>query len=411
MRNAGSNGWRIWRTEVSACWRGAGDRGGSGGPGAAVDGFDCIVTDGESAGLDAILDSYPATPLPPPAKRGSIVLMTSGTTGTPKGAPRQQPSSMAVGGALLSKVPFRAGEVTYVAAPMFHALGFLQSQFALALGSTLVVDRRFDPARTLSALAAHRASALVVVPTLLQRLVTILEEQPGAYDLSALRIVFVSGAQLPAELVRRTWAVLGDVVYNLYGTTEVAWATIATPADLRAAPASTGRPPFGTRVRLYDENDRRICEPGVPGAIFVGNVLPFEGYTGGGCKRVVDGLLATGDVGHFDEDGRLFIDGRDDDMIVSGGENVFPGEVEELLATHPAVEEAAVLGVPDAEWGQRLVAFVACRPGATLTAEEVKAFVRDGLARYKTPRDVVFVPALPRNPSGKVLKRELRATL
>jgi len=238
----------------------------------------------------------------------------------------------------------------------------------------------------------------------------VLTDQPGAYDLSALRIVFVSGAQLPAELVRRTSAVLGDVVYNLYGTTEVAWATIATPDDLRAAPGCAGRPPFGTTVRLYDDRDRRITEPGVPGNVYVGNVLPFEGYTGGGTKRMIDGLLSTGDVGHLDEAGRLFIDGRDDDMIVSGGENVFPSEVEELVLTHPAVAEAAVVGVPDPEWGQRLVAFVAC-PAGGVTADEVKAFVRDGLARYKVPREVVFVAELPRNPSGKVLKRVLRATL
>jgi fatty-acyl-CoA synthase len=375
--------------------------------------------DGEPKGqtLRAEITGNAGGPLPPPAGRGSIVLLTSGTTGTPKGAPRQQPRSMAVGGALLSKVPFRAGEATFVAAPMFHALGFLHSQFALALGSTLVVSRRFDAAATLAALAEHRVSALVLVPTLLQRLVTLVEQHPGgdgadgADGLAALRIVFVGGAPLPAELVRRARAALGDVVYNLYGTTEVAWATIATPADLRAAPACAGRPPFGTRVRLYDAGGRRITGPDRPGAIFVGNVLPFEGYTGGGGKRMVDGLLATGDVGHFDGAGRLYVDGRDDDMIVSGGENVFPGEVEQLLATHPAVEEAAVLGVPDPEWGQRLVAFVAPRAGAALTAEQVKEFVRDGLARYKVPREVIFVAALPRNPSGKVLKRELRASL
>ena len=383
-------------------------------PAQRITAFTGESTAGEPAAgtLEAIVEDRTRTdPPPPPTQRGSIVLLTSGTTGTPKGAPRQQPSSMAAGGALLSKVPFRAAEVTYVAAPMCHAFGFLQSHFALALGSTLVVARRFDAARTLAALAEHRASALILVPTLLQRLVTILEDHAGAYDLSALRIVFVSGAQLSGELVRRSRAVLGDILYNLYGSTEVAWATIATPDDLREAPGCTGRPPFGTRVRLYDEHDRPVTRPDVSGAVFVGNIQPFEGYTGGGGKRIVDGLLATGDVGHFDEAGRLFIDGRDDDMIVSGGENVFPSEVEELLATHPAVEEVAVLGVADQEWGERLVAFVACRPGAALTAAQVKEFVRDGLARYKVPRDVVFMPALPRNPSGKVLKRELRASL
>lgn len=349
-------------------------------------------------------------PLPPPECRGSIVLLTSGTTGTPKGAPRAQPRSLAGGGAVLSKVPFRAGDLTYVAAPMFHGLGFLLSQLTLAIGATLVVRRRFDPAAVLADLAEHHATGLVVIPTMLQRMLAALAggEQPtSAADLSALRIVFCGGAQLPAELARQARAALGDVVYNMYGSTEVAWATFANPEDLRAAPGCAGRAPFGTVVRLYDDADRVIDRPGATGRIFVGNALPFDGYTGGGSRRVLDGLMATGDVGHFDAAGRLFIDGRDDDMIVSGGENVFPGEVEELLVTHPTIEDAAVVGVPDAEYGQRLVAFVVSRAGQALTADQVKDFVRGSLARYKSPRDVVFLDALPRNPSGKVLKRQL----
>jgi fatty-acyl-CoA synthase len=188
----------------------------------------------------------------------------------------------------------------------------------------------------------------------------------------------------------------------------VAWATIATPEDLRRAPGTAGRPPYGTVVKLYDEDGREVTGPGETGRIFVGNDMQFEGYTGGGGKDVIHGLLSSGDVGHFDEEGRLFVDGRDDDMIVSGGENVFPAEVEDLLAGHDAVAEVAVFGVEDAEFGQRLKAVVVRREGAALSEEDVRKHVKANLAGYKVPRDVEFVDELPRTSTGKVLKRELR---
>jgi fatty-acyl-CoA synthase len=199
---------------------------------------------------------------------------------------------------------------------------------------------------------------------------------------------------------------LGDVVYNLYGSTEVAYAAIATPADLRAAPGTVGRPPFGTVVKILDENGGEV-PTGTTGRIFVGNTIQFEGYTGGGNKEVVAGLMSTGDVGHLDDDGRLFVAGRDDDMIVSGGENVFPREIEELLGTHEQIDEAAVIGVDDPDFGKRLKAYVVRADGAALDEDAVREYVKSNLARYKVPREVVFLDALPRNPAGKVVKREL----
>jgi fatty-acyl-CoA synthase len=334
----------------------------------------------------------------------AVILYTSGTTGTPKGAPRTQPRSLAAVGALLSKVPFRSEEATYVAAPLFHALGFAHAAVAMGLGSTLVIKRRFEPQQTLAAVAERRTTALIVVPVMLQRILALGDDELARHDTSALRIIFVSGSQLEGDLARRAMDRFGDVVYNLYGSTEVAWATIGTPEDLRAAPGCAGRPPFGTRVRLYDA-DGRPAARGETGRIFVGNVLPFEGYTGGGTKEIIDGLMSTGDVGHFDEAGRLFVDGRDDEMIVSGGENVFPREIEELLATHEDVEEAAALGVPDEQYGQRLRVFLV--PRRELSEDDVKSFIRENLARFKVPREVVFVDELPRNPAGKILKRQL----
>jgi fatty-acyl-CoA synthase len=198
----------------------------------------------------------------------------------------------------------------------------------------------------------------------------------------------------------------GDKLYNLYGSTEVAWATIATPEDLRAVPGTAGRPPRGTVVKLLD-GDWQEVPSGASGRIFVGNEMLFEGYTGGGDKVRFGTLMSTGDVGHFDADGRLFIDGREDDMIVSGGENVFPGEVEDLLAHVPGVREAAVIGIPDEKFGQRLRAFVALENGASLSEQQLKDRVRSNLAAFKVPREIVFVDELPRNATGKVLKTRL----
>jgi acyl-CoA synthetase (AMP-forming)/AMP-acid ligase II len=358
--------------------------------------------------LEALIAEHGGQVPPPPTEPARVVLLTSGTTGTPKGAPRQQGHSLHPIGALLSKVPYRQKEASYVAAPMFHGLGFTQMVLAVTLGCTTIVERRFNPERVLDAITRLRPQVLAVVPVMLHRIVSLLEEQPRTWDTSSLRIIFSSGSQLEAELVRRTQRAIGDVLYNFYGSTEVAWATFATPEDLRAAPGTAGRPPFGTIVRLYDSDGRPVYGPDNIGRIFVGNGFQFEGYTGGGNKEIIDGLMSTGDVGHFDPGGRLFVDGRDDDMIVSGGENLFPGEVEELLITHAAIGEAAVIGVDDPEFGKRLAAYVVLMPDQTLTVGEVKEFVKQNLARYKVPRDITFVEELPRTPTGKVLKRTLR---
>ena len=342
----------------------------------------------------------------PPADKGRVVILTSGTTGAPKGASRTQPDTLEPAAALFSKIPLKAREATTIAAPMFHSWGFAHFTLALPLASTLVLRRRFDPEETLRATAQSRATALALVPVMLQRIMDLGPEAISRYDLGALRVVALSGSALPGELATRAMDQLGEVLYNLYGSTEVAWATVATPADLRAAPGTAGRPPMGTVVKLLDEQGREAA-PGEPGRIFVGNEMMFDGYTGGGGKEIIDGLMSTGDVGHFDAGGRLFVDGRDDEMIVSGGENVFPREVEDLLADHEGIAEAAVIGVPDDEFGQRLKAFVVPLNGASLDETAIKDYVKSNLARFKVPREVVFLEQLPRNATGKVLKRDL----
>jgi acyl-CoA synthetase (AMP-forming)/AMP-acid ligase II len=365
------------------------------------------TSDGHPPLIEDMIAGGDESDVQPPAERGRVVILTSGTTGTPKGAARKQPDSLEPAAALFSKIPLRARETTVIAAPMFHSWGFAHLTLALPLASTIVLRRKFDPEETLRVTAEHGASALALVPVMLQRILELGPEVIGRYDLRSLRVIALSGSALPGEMATRAMDTFGDVLYNLYGSTEVAWATIATPEDLRAAPGTAGRPPFGTVVKLLDADGHEVPR-GEGGRIFVGNEMMFEGYTGGGGKEIIDGLMSTGDVGRFDAGGRLFVDGRDDEMIVSGGENVFPREVEDLLADHEHVEDVAVIGVEDEEFGQRLKAFVVTRAGGSLSEDDVKAYVKQNLARFKVPREVVFVEELPRNATGKVLKRELK---
>jgi fatty-acyl-CoA synthase len=348
-----------------------------------------------------------STAPPKASKHSKIIILTSGTTGTPKGANRSSPPSLAPIGGILSHVPFRSGEVTSLPAPMFHALGFLHATIAMMLGSTLVLRRRFKPATVLADIEKNRVTAIVVVPVMLSRILDTLDGMERKPNLSSLKIAFVSGSQLGAELASRAMKDLGPVVYNLYGSTEIAFASIARPQDLSINPATVGPVIKGVKVKLYDDNGREVPK-GQVGRIFVGNTFPFEGYTGGGGKAIIDGLMSSGDVGYFDEHGLLYVSGRDDEMIVCGGENVFPAEVEDLISGHPDVIEATALGVEDKEWGHRLRAFVVKAEGASVDEDTIKDYVKANLARYKVPREVIFLDELPRNPTGKILKRELR---
>jgi fatty-acyl-CoA synthase len=346
-------------------------------------------------------------PAPKASKHASIIILTSGTTGTPKGANRSTPPTLAPVGGILSHVPFKAGEVTSLPAPMFHALGYLHATIAMFLGSTLVLRRKFKPPLVLEDIEKHKATAIVVVPVMLSRILDALEKMEQKPDLSSLRIVFVSGSQLGAELASRALKDIGPVVYNMYGSTEIAFATIARPKDLERNSSTVGPVVKGVKVKLLDDNGNEVRQ-GEVGRIFVGNAFPFEGYTGGGHKQIIDGLMSSGDVGYFDEHGLLYVSGRDDEMIVSGGENVFPAEVEDLISGHPEVIEATAIGVEDKDWGHRLRAFVVKKQDASVGEDEIKVYVRDHLARYKVPREVIFLEELPRNPTGKILKRELR---
>ncbi len=340
-----------------------------------------------------------------PEHTSKPVILTSGTTGTPKGAPRGE-SGIDGAVALLSKMPFRYGGTTYIAAPLFHTWGWAHLNMAMMLGSTMVLRRKFDPAECLETLKEHECDALIVIPVMMQRIMKLSEDERSG-DWSRLRVVAASGSALPGDLATDWMDAFGDNLYNTYGSTEVAWATIAQPKDMREAPGTAGKAPYNTEVRIYDEKGNPV-EDGESGRIFVGNTMLFGGYTGDDAesKEMIDGLMSSGDVGRLDEDGRLFVEGRDDEMIVSGGENVFPKEVEDCLSRHDKVNDVAAIGVDDDDYGKRLRAFVV--KDGDVDEDTLKTHVKDNLARYKVPREIVFLDELPRNATGKVLKKDLK---
>jgi acyl-CoA synthetase (AMP-forming)/AMP-acid ligase II/carbon monoxide dehydrogenase subunit G len=356
--------------------------------------------------LDELIEEGDSSCPVPPDREGRVTILTSGTTGTPKGAGRGNPDTLDPAVALLSKIPLHTRQTAHIAAPLFHSWGFAHFTLGMLLGTTYVLRRKFDPEQALAEVSRHQCQSLVVVPVMMSRILELPEETRRKYDTSTLEVVGVSGSALPGDLATKWMDEFGDTLFNLYGSTEVAWASIATPEDMRAAPGTAGKPPRGTVLRIYDEDGNEL-QNGETGRIFVGNEMMFEGYTGGGSKDMIDGLMATGDVGRLDEAGRLFVEGRDDEMIVSGGENVFPKEVEDLLSRHGAVADVAAIGVEDEKFGQRLKAFVVLDSGKKASEDELKKHVKSNLANFKVPREIEFMDELPRNATGKVLKREL----
>lgn len=368
-----------------------------------------ILTWGHEPGditIDGLIEESKPDQIRVPSAPGKIIVLTSGTTSNPKGARRRNPHGMRTAAAVLSRIPFQAGERMFIAAPLFHTWGLGALQLGMPLHAKLVLHRKFDPEATLAAIEEHRVTSLIAVPIMLRRILDLPRQIIRSYDTSSLRIVASSGASMSASLVNGFMAEFGDVLYNLYGSTEVSWASIADPEDLKAAPTTAGRCPVGTKVGIVDAAGLPV-PPGVVGRICVGNDMLFEGYTGGGTNTVYADMMVTGDRGYLDADGRLFVSGRDDDMIVSGGENVFPRPVEELILTLPQVLDAAVVGVPDREFGQRFAAYVVPRPGAAISPTVVRDYVHAHLPRFAVPRDVIFVSALPRNATGKVVRRHL----
>jgi len=353
--------------------------------------------------LDASADRPGPGAPPRPSSTPRQVILTSGTTGAPRGAARSG-ASVEDAVSALSRIPLHARETTVIAAPLFHAWGLGNLSLAMLLGSTVVVQDRFDPGRVLAAVQEHRASALVVVPVMIDKL---LDADPSRFDLSSLRVIASSGSALPGDLAERVEKAFGPVLYSLYGSTEVAYAAVATPEDLRADPRTAGKAPHGVALRVVDE-DGHDRPAGEVGRIFVGSGLAFAGYTDGSDKDRLGALVASGDLGSLDDEGRLTVLGRDDDMVVIGGENVHVGQVEEVLREHADVEDVVVVDEQDPTYGVRLVAHVVA--SREVTVQALQDHVRERLARFAVPREVRFTDELPRNATGKVLKRELRGS-
>lgn len=337
-------------------------------------------------------------------RRGRQVILTSGTSGRPKGAPRETSSAFDPFVALLSVIPLRAERTVVVAAPLFHAWGWAHVAMALLLRSTVVVTRSRQADAVLDLLERSDADTVVTVPVLLGRLVDAACERES---LPRPRVVAVSGSALPGSVATAFMDLFGDCLYNLYGATEVGWVSVATPADLRADPSTAGRPVRGIVLRLLGADERDVAA-GEVGRIAVETGLEMDAYTDGSARPRAAGLLLTGDLGRLDAEGRLQVVGRADDMVVSGGENVYPSGVEDLLAAYPGIADVAVVGVDDDVYGQRLRAVVVAEPGAELDPEAIREHVRHHRARHEVPREVVVVDALPRNAAGKILRRDLR---
>jgi acyl-CoA synthetase (AMP-forming)/AMP-acid ligase II len=368
-------------------------------------------TDGPQDGLtvEKLITEHAGRQPERASTKSKVVLLTSGTTGTPKGAKH---SGGADGGpgilkAILDRTPWRAEETVVVVAPMFHAWGFSQLVFAASMACTVVTRRKFDPEATLELIDRHRATGLCVVPVMFDRIMELPDEVRNKYSGRSLRFAAASGSRMRPDVVIKFMDQFGDVIYNNYNATEAGMIATATPQDLRAAPDTAGKPAGGTEIRILD-SDFNELPTGEVGTIYVRNSTQFDGYTSGKTKDFHEGFMSSGDIGRFDDAGRLFVVGRDDEMIVSGGENIYPIEVEKTLASHSDVAEASVIGVDDEQFGQRLVAFVVLNGGASATTDGLKQHVRENLANYKVPREITILDELPRSSTGKIVRRELQ---
>jgi len=357
--------------------------------------------------VDKLIDAHRGRQPKRATEKARTVLLTSGTTGTPKGAKLTGGDAFALK-AILDRTPWRTEEVVVIAAPMFHAWGFSQLIFAASMACTIVTRRKFDPEATLELIDRHRATGLAVVPVMFDRIMDLPDDVRKRYSCRSLRFAAASGSRMRPDVVIAFMDQFGDVIVNNYNATEAGLIASATPEDLRAAPDTAGKPAPGTEIRILDKDFHEV-PTGEVGQIYVRSSTLFDGYTSGKTKDLHDGFMASGDMGRLDENGRLFVVGRDDEMIVSGGENVYPIEVEKTLAAHPEVTEASVMGIDDEQYGQRLAAFVVLAPGASATADTLKQHVRDSLANYKVPREILVLDELPRSSTGKILRAELKA--
>ncbi len=356
-----------------------------------------------------VLTDAPAT-LAEDEESAAVVTYTSGTTGKPKGAVRRFPREVFVSTLeFIAQTPMRTDDVHLTVCPLYHmtAYGFLT--FTHVLGGTVVIADEFKPETFLSLVERHRVTSTALVPTMLHRLIALGEPEIARHRTRSLRAIYCGGSALTGQLATRAMDALGDVLYNFYGATETGLVTLATPADLRAAPGTIGRALPHNEIVLVDDSGQTV-RPGEVGELYVKNGQLVVGYHGDEAatrSSMLGDRFSVGDLARVDRQGRYFIEGRKRDMIITGGVNVYPTEIEAAIEEHPSVFEAAVVGVADAEWGERVKAFVVAKPGVSIDEADLKTYMRGKVASPKVPREYAFVSSLPRNATGKVLKREL----
>ena len=350
-------------------------------------------------------------PIAVPPGLGGSMIYTAGTTGKPKGALRRASDPTALLPRLAALNCVAPDDVHLVAGPLYHSAPGGFALYAHVLGQTVVVMRRFDAEDALRTIARHRCTTTFMAPTLLKRLVDLPDEVRGRYDVSSMRSIVVAAAPCPMRVKEQILAWFGPVLYEFYGSTELGVNTVLAPADMLRKPHSCGQAAPGLTLAVLDGAGCPL-PPGQPGELCVRRYEGvFDGYYKNptATRETAHGeWLSVGDVAWMDDEGFVYVCDRKRDLIISGGVNIYPAEIEDVLHRHPAVEDVAVFGIPDAEWGERVHAAVQRRPDARLDAAEVIAFCRQHLADYKTPRQVSFHDDFPRDTAGKLVKRLLR---
>jgi acyl-CoA synthetase (AMP-forming)/AMP-acid ligase II len=349
------------------------------------------------------------------AGTGGAVIYTSGTTGKPKGAVRSGAPDPELLGALLSLLGYRPDDIYVTCGPLYHSGPSAFLGAALLFGQTVIVQRRFDAEDWLRLVDKYKATSTFAAPAPVRMICALPGQVKDRYDRSSMRVMLANAAPWSYALKQQYVADFPPgSLFEIYGSTELGVDTVLMPEDQMRKPGSCGRPAPGIEIMLVgaDGNEVTGTGPGHPGEVFVRSKGTFDTYykNDAGYQANSRGDFHTvGDIAYWDEEGYLYICDRKTDMIISGGMNIYPAEIEAVLEQHPGIYDVAVFGIPSEQWGEAVHATVVRSPGSSLTGEQVTAFAREHLASYKVPRSVDFAAELPRTGSGKLLKRQLRA--
>jgi acyl-CoA synthetase (AMP-forming)/AMP-acid ligase II len=371
---------------------------------------DAPAPEGWESYEDVVAGGAEVEPETPPSITGPTMVYTAGTTGNPKGAYRPNGVDPMVIFGWVQAFGLGNDDVHLLAGPGYHSAPGAFASLQQIIGATLVTMRRFDPEQAVRLIEQHRVSTSFMAPILVKRILDLPEHVRQRYDVSSMRVLIVAAAPFPGDVKRRAVEYFGDTVWEFYGATETGIVTVIGPEDLLRKPQSCGRPMEGVEVVLLDDDGNEVGVD-TPGELWSRSPGTFGEYLNkpeATQRNFRDGYFTVGDVAYRDEEGFIYICDRKVDMILSGGVNIYPAEIEAVLHTHPAVEDCAVIGVPDAEWGEQIKAVVKRREGAALSEDEVIAFVTERMADYKRPRSVDFVDDFPRDAAGKLLKRLIR---